>query len=78
MFLSSGGKKKRAELCVIQLVECQHPALCEECSRFRKITRGEWLRAELVFCYHRLISAYSRLGGTAAVTRPPVLEQTRK
>lgn len=63
---------------MIQLVECQQPALCEECSRFRKITRGEWLTAELVFCYHRLISAYSRLGGTAAVSRPPILPENQE
>lgn len=66
-------------LCVLQLVEYQHPALCEECPRFRKITRGEWLTHSS--CYvtkgSYQITVDSSLGETAAVFTSLWVEQTR-
>ena len=69
------------QLCLFSVLqlEYQHPALCKECSRFRKITRGEWLTHSP--CYvtrgSYQITVDSRLGETAAVFRSSWLEQTR-
>lgn len=64
---------------VLQLVECLQPALCEECSRFRKITRGESLTHSSC-CVTKgsyRFTTESRLGGTAAVFRSSQVEETR-
>lgn len=68
--------------CVLQLVEYQYPALCAKSTqwtRFRKITRGEWLTQSS--CYvtkgSYQITVDSRLGDTVAVFRSLWLEQTR-
>lgn len=63
---------------VLRLVECLQPALCEECSRFRKITRGESLTHSSC-CVTKgsyQFTTESRLGGTSAVFRSQV-EETR-
>ena len=67
-------------LCALQLVEYQHPAHCKECSRFRKITRGEWLTHSSC-CVTKgsyQITLDSRLGETAAVFRSLCLEQNQE
>lgn len=64
---------------VLQLVECLQPALYEECSRFRKITRGESLTHSSC-CVTKgsyQFTTESRLGGTAAKFRSSQVEETR-
>lgn len=57
---------------MLQLVEFLQPALCEECSRFRKITRGESLTFSecCITNSSYQFTTESRLGGTAAVFKP--------